>query len=68
MMERAINAHSDVYDLRGITATLDKNNSHVGLLQFKVGVGGRAVEVMGEWDYAFNPILYLAFRAYLNRR
>lgn len=68
MMERALNSQTDVYDLRGITATLDKNNSHVGLLQFKVGVGGRAVEVMGEWDYSFNSLLYMAFRAYLNRR
>jgi len=68
MMERALSSQSDVYDLRGITATLDKENPHAGLLQFKVGVGGRAVEVMGEWDYSFNPLLYLAFRAYLNRR
>lgn len=68
MMERALNSKTDIYDLRGITATLDKKNSHVGLLQFKVGVGGRAVEVMGEWDYSFNPLLYMAFRAYLNRR
>lgn len=68
MMERSLQKGAHVYDLRGITATLDKSNSHAGLLQFKVGVGGRAVEVMGEWDYAFNPLLYLAFRAYLNRR
>jgi len=67
-MERSLSSQSDVYDLRGITATLDKENPHAGLLQFKVGVGGRAVEVMGEWDYSFNPLLYLAFRAYLNRR
>lgn len=68
MMERSLHKGAHVYDLRGITATLDKNNPHAGLLQFKVGVGGRAVEVLGEWDYSINPLLYLAFRAYLNRR
>ena len=68
MMERSLQKGAHVYDLRGITATLDKNNPHAGLLQFKVGVGGRAVEVMGEWDYSINPLLYMAFRAYLNRR
>lgn len=68
MMERALLKGAHTYDLRGITATLDKNDPHVGLLQFKVGVGGRAVEVMGEWDYSINPLIYMAFRAYLNRR
>ncbi len=68
MMERSLQKGAHIYDLRGITATLDKADPHVGLLQFKVGVGGRAVEVMGEWDYAINPLLYIAFRAYLNRR
>jgi lipid II:glycine glycyltransferase (peptidoglycan interpeptide bridge formation enzyme) len=68
MMERSLQKGAHIYDLRGITATLDKNNPHAGLLQFKVGVGGRAVEVMGEWDYSINPLLYMAFRAYLNRR
>lgn len=68
MMERSLQKGASVYDLRGITATLDKENPHAGLLQFKVGVGGRAVEVMGEWDYSINPLLYFAFRAYLNRR
>lgn len=68
MMERSLQKSAHTYDLRGITATLDKENPHVGLLQFKVGVGGHAVEVMGEWDYSINPLLYRAFRAYLNRR
>ena len=68
MMQRALEKQAHIYDLRGITATLDKSNPHAGLLQFKVGVGGRAIELIGEWDYSINPLLYLAFRAYLNRR
>lgn len=39
-----------VYDLRGITPTLDADDPHVGLIQFKVGTGGQAVRYVGEWD------------------
>ena len=50
MIRDALAAGAHVYDLRGITATLDSDDSHVGLIQFKVGTGGEAVEYAGEWD------------------
>ncbi len=50
MIRDALAAGAHVYDLRGITATLDADDSHVGLIQFKVGTGGEAVEYAGEWD------------------
>lgn len=62
----AVGAH--VYDLRGITATLDSDDSHVGLIQFKVGTGGEAVEYAGEWDLPLNKPLYAAFDLYMKRR
>ena len=43
-----------VYDLRGITDTLDEDDPHFGLIQFKVGTGGEAVEYLGEWDLPLN--------------
>ena len=54
MLRAAIAAGADVYDLRGITPTLDAEDSHVGLIQFKVGTGGEAVEYAGEWDLPLN--------------
>ena len=57
-----------VYDLRGITPTLDAEDSHVGLIQFKVGTGGEAVEYVGEWDLPLKPLLYKGFQLYMNRR
>ena len=39
-----------------------------GLIQFKVGTGGEAVEYVGEWDLPLNRALYKAFALYLNRR
>jgi lipid II:glycine glycyltransferase (peptidoglycan interpeptide bridge formation enzyme) len=57
-----------VYDLRGITDTLDENDPHVGLIRFKVGTGGEAVEYLGEWDLPLNSLLYRAFDVYMRRR
>ncbi|MBA4607516.1 peptidoglycan bridge formation glycyltransferase FemA/FemB family protein [Aeromicrobium sp. Marseille-Q0843] len=68
MMRDAIAGGAEVYDLRGITDTLDTDDSHVGLLQFKVGTGGEAVEYLGEWDLPLNRPLYAAFTAYMKRR
>jgi lipid II:glycine glycyltransferase (peptidoglycan interpeptide bridge formation enzyme) len=58
----------DVYDLRGISDTLDPEHHLYGLLRFKVGLGGEAVEYLGEWDYPVSPLLHRAFQFYLARR
>jgi len=68
MIQHAMKAGAEVYDLRGITETLDADDSHVGLIQFKVGTGGEAVEYAGEWDLPLNRPLYKAFELYLARR
>ena len=68
MIRDAIAQGAEVYDLRGITDTLDADDSHVGLIQFKVGTGGEAVETVGEWDLPLNKTLYKGFQLYMNRR
>ena len=68
MIRDALAAGADVYDLRGITDTLDADDSHVGLIQFKVGTGGEAVEYAGEWDLPINRAIYTAFDLYMSRR
>jgi lipid II:glycine glycyltransferase (peptidoglycan interpeptide bridge formation enzyme) len=57
-----------VYDLRGIGDTLDESHHLFGLLRFKVGTGGEAVEYLGEWDYPLNRLLHKAFQLYMARR
>lgn len=57
-----------VYDLRGITDTLDHDNHLLGLLRFKVGTGGEAVEYLGEWDLPLNRVLHKALDLYMARR
>jgi vancomycin resistance protein VanK len=68
MIRDSLAVGADVYDLRGITDTLDPDDSHVGLIQFKVGTGGEAVEYAGEWDLPLNPLVYKAFSLYMSRR
>ncbi len=68
MMRDAAAAGATVYDLRGITDTLDPDDPHIGLVQFKVGTGGEAVEYVGEWDLPVNRLLYRAFDLMLRVR
>ena len=68
MMKDAMAAGAEVYDMRGITDTLDEDDPHVGLIRFKVGTGGHAVEYLGEWDLPLNRALHLAFTTYMKRR
>jgi len=68
MIRDSLAVGADVYDLRGITETLDPDDSHVGLIQFKVGTGGEAVEYAGEWDLPINGPVYKAFSWYMGRK
>ncbi|HEV8528969.1 MAG TPA: peptidoglycan bridge formation glycyltransferase FemA/FemB family protein [Actinomycetes bacterium] len=65
MLKDAYAAGADVYDMRGISDTLDESDHLFGLIQFKLGTGGQAVEHIGEWDLPLNKLLYKAFEAYL---
>jgi vancomycin resistance protein VanK len=68
MIRDSIAVDAEVYDLRGITDTLTADDPHVGLIQFKVGTGGEAVEYAGEWDQPLNRAIYKAFELYVRRR
>lgn len=68
MIQDALDSGASVYDLRGITPTLDPNDSHVGLIQFKLGVGGQAVEYVGEWDYQISKFWSYLFSLLLRLR
>jgi lipid II:glycine glycyltransferase (peptidoglycan interpeptide bridge formation enzyme) len=68
MIKDALADGCEVYDLRGITDTLSGDDSHVGLIRFKLGTGGEAVEYLGEWDLPISRVLYTAFDLYMKRR
>ena len=68
MMSDAHELGAAVYDFRGITDTLEEDNHLLGLLRFKAGTGGQAVEYLGEWDYPLNRVLHKALDLYMSRR
>ncbi|HBF83156.1 MAG TPA: peptidoglycan bridge formation protein FemAB [Streptomyces sp.] len=68
MMSDAHELGAAVYDFRGITDTLEESNHLLGLLRFKAGSGGEAVEYLGEWDYPLNKVLHKALELYMSRR
>jgi len=68
MITRAHDEGCDVYDLRGISDTLDPDDHLHGLVQFKLGSGGYAQEYAGEWDYVTRPLWARAYRTYQSRR
>lgn len=68
MMSDAHELGASVYDLRGITDTLEESNHLLGLLRFKVGTGGQAAEYLGEWDFPLNRLLHKALDLYMSRR
>jgi lipid II:glycine glycyltransferase (peptidoglycan interpeptide bridge formation enzyme) len=68
MMTDAHQLGAAVYDFRGITDTLEESNHLLGLLRFKAGTGGEAVEYLGEWDFPLNRLLHKALDLYMARR
>ncbi|MEV6022424.1 peptidoglycan bridge formation glycyltransferase FemA/FemB family protein [Streptomyces sp. NPDC052036] len=59
---------ASVYDLRGISDTVEDTDHLLGLLRFKVGTGGHATEYLGEWDFPLNRLLHKALNLYMSRR
>lgn len=67
MIRDARDAGGSIYDMRGISDTLDSQDPLFGLIQFKLGTGGQATEYVGEWDYALRPAIAKAFDLYMRR-
>lgn len=68
MIRDSVSGGAAVYDLRGISDTLDPEDHLFGLIRFKVATGGEAVEYAGEWDFPLRPAWHKAFQAYMARR
>lgn len=68
MLQDAYKLGASVYDLRGISDSLDEGDHLFGLIQFKVGTGGEAAEYLGEWDFPLNKLLHKALDMYMSRR
>lgn len=68
MLRAARDAGCHTYDLRGISDTLNESDPLFGLIRFKLGIGGQAVEYVGEHDYPILKLWAKLFEFYLSRR
>ncbi len=68
MLTDARAAGASVYDLRGISDALDPDDPLFGLLRFKLGLGGDAVELAGEWEYPLRPVRHRVVARLRERR
>ncbi len=50
-----------IYDQFGTIGDLNKNNSRLGLHEFKKKFGGDYIEFLGEFDYITNKLMYIVF-------
>ncbi len=62
MIQWAMEQGCSVYDFRGVSGDLDPDNPLYGLYRFKKGFGAEFVELVGEYDLVFRPILYRLWR------
>jgi lipid II:glycine glycyltransferase (peptidoglycan interpeptide bridge formation enzyme) len=67
MLSDAYSAGASVYDLRGVSDTLDPADPLFGVTRFKIGSGGHVAACLGEWSYPLDEVLYEAFEQYLTR-
>lgn len=49
------------YNMTGVAHDDDPNNRWAGLRQFKLKFGGPVIELVGAWDYVYQPLTYKAF-------
>lgn len=63
MIRWAMDEGCSVYDFRGVSGDLDPDNPLYGLYRFKKGFGAELVELVGEYDLVFRPVVYRLWRA-----
>ena len=67
MLSDAHAAGAAVYDLRGVSDTLEPSDPLFGITRFKIGSGGHVAAYLGEWSYPLDEPLYEDFEQYLGR-
>lgn len=67
-MRKALRDGAHVYDLRGVTDSVDPTGSSSGLLRFKAGTGGRVIGYAGEWTLPISRPLHAAFDLFMRYR
>lgn len=62
----SINKHLDYVNFYGISLDLDKMSKYYGIYEIKKGFNPEIVELIGEFDYVINPVIYYGYKIALN--
>ena len=62
MIKYSIEHGKDMYDFRGVTGIVDKNDPHYGLYRFKKGFNAEFTEFVGEVYINFKPLRYKMYK------
>ena len=62
MMKYAADNNYRYYNFYGISGNLVESDPMYGVYQFKKGVGGEVVELMGEFDMPVRPFYYFLYK------
>ena len=60
MIKWALSSGCNVYDFRGVSGDLNKDNHLYGLYRFKKGFNGDFTEFIGELELVFKPFAHFA--------
>jgi lipid II:glycine glycyltransferase (peptidoglycan interpeptide bridge formation enzyme) len=66
-LREALHEGADVYDLRGISDTMQPGDPKIGTTRFKIGSNGDIAEYIGEWQLPLVEAEHEAFVSYLER-
>jgi len=66
-IRRAREAGCTLYDLWGAPDSLDESDPMWGVVRFKLGLGGKLAQGMGEWDFPVNRAAYRLYTAAMPR-
>ena len=61
-IEDAINKHLKYVNFYGISLDMDKNGPYYGIYELKKGFNPEITELIGEFDYVTNPVVYYGYK------
>ena len=61
-IEDSIKRHLKYVNFYGISLDMDKNGPYYGIYELKKGFNPEIIELIGEFDYVINPIVYYGYK------
>ena len=61
-IEDSIKKHLKYVNFYGISLNMDKNGPYYGIYELKKGFNPEIIELIGEFDYVINPVVYYGYK------